>query len=109
MKFPVRILAREKDTGKTVTFHVLDDGKYAVNTRMDIEPILEMNKAMAASLGSGWTRRGPDKLDMHHIAAIDTRVLQHLRDIGLWQDPKDRAKWLNDRDNSKWRTKGGKV
>jgi len=98
-----RILARDRITGKLVLFHVLPDGRFAVETRVDVEPILEQNQVLRNNAQSGW------KGDTHWVASIDMVQHQQLRNEGRIQDHGDFKKWLNDQANSKWRTKRGKV
>lgn len=103
MSFEPRVLARDRRTGKLVLFHALPDGTFAIESRMDVEPILEANKVRAAAARSDW------KGDIHHVASLDMMVWQQLRSEGRMQEQKDFAKWLNDPDNRKWRSKPGRV
>lgn len=103
MSFEPRVLARDKRTGKLVLFHALPDGTFAIETQMDVEPIFEANKVRDAASRSDW------KGDNHHVASIDMRLWQRLRNEGRMQEQKDFAKWLNDSANSKWRSKKGRV
>lgn len=98
-----RVLMRDKRTGKLVLFHVLPDGRFAVETRQDVEPILETNQVLRNAQSSGW------KGDMHMVAKIDMPLWQSLRTEGRIQEVKDFKKWLNDSDHAKWRTKTGNL
>lgn len=103
MSFEPRVLARDRRTGKLVLFHELPDGRFAIESTMDVEPIFEANKVRQSAARSDW------KGDSHHVAGIDMRVWQQLRQEGRMQEQKDFSKWLNDPDNSKWRSKRGRV
>ena len=98
-----RILARDRITGKLVLFHVLPDGRFVVETQVDVEPILEQNAELRRLAASGW------KGDLHHVASIPMVMHQAMRTEGIIQDKRDFSKWLNDSANSKFRTKTGKV
>ena len=98
-----RVLARDKATGKLVLFHVLPDGRFAVETQTDVEPIIETATAMRNDAPQGW------KGEMHYVAKIPMGIWQSLRTEGRIQETADFKKWLNDPDHSKFRTKTGKL
>lgn len=84
--------------------HSFDDGRLVVESRQDVEPILESVKALN-SAGAG---RGDD---MHHVASFPAVVVEQymrlhgvtLRDMML--DPKHFERMLSDRDLSGFRIK----
>lgn len=98
-----RILMRDRLTGKLVLFHTLPDGRFAVETRVDVQDIVDTATTMRNDAPAGW------KGEMHYVAKLPMHLWQSLRTEGRVQEVKDFKKWLNDPDHSKWRTKGGKL
>jgi len=94
---------------KVVTFHDLNDERFAVHTEVDVEPILDENARVLTSQESGWKRKE------HLVASIPMPIWQGLRQ--LWRDLKlskieQQAalhRFLNDPDNAKFRTKSGRL
>ena len=103
MTLEPRVLMRDRRTGKLVLFHVLPDGRFAVETRQDVEPILETNTALRNTQSPRW------KGEMHYVAKLPMYLWQSLRTEGRVQEVRDFKKWLNDPDHSKWRTKTGRL
>lgn len=102
-EFEPRVLARDRRTGKLVTFRMLPDGRFAIDTQVDVEPILEQNKDLQNLNPTGW------KGDQHMVASIPMHIHQKMRTEGMIQDTKWFKRWLNDPDNRGWRTKLGRV
>ena len=102
-EFEPRVLMRDRRTGKLVLFHTLPDGSFAVETREDVEPVLETATRMRNDATSGW------KGEMHYVAKLPMTLWQSLRSEGRVQETKDFKRWLNDSENSKWRTKSGRL
>jgi len=102
-EFESRVLMRDRRTGKLVLFHTLPDGRFAVETRVDVEPVLESATRMRNDAPSGW------KGEMHYVAKLPMHLWQSLRTEGRVQNEKDFKRWLNDGGNAKWRTKTGRL
>ena len=96
-------------TKKEVSFHVLDEDTYAVDTRYDVEPILEENTAVRNAQPDGWKGRE------HLVASIPMPIYQALLSawnlMGLSRDERQAAlkRFLMDPDNVKFRTKRGRL
>jgi hypothetical protein len=102
-EFEPRVLMRDRRTGKLVLFHTLPDGSFAVETRVDVEGIVEHNKTARSTQTGNW------KGDMHMVAKIPMHMWQSLRTEGRVQETRDFKKWLNDGSNSAWRLKTGRL
>lgn len=97
-------------TGAVEYYHYdLETKGFFIETRMDVEPLIEVNKALSNAAADNW--RG----DMHHVASIPAVIMMELAKTGIvtaagriLDRPRFRA-WLNDRDNRAFRTKPGKV
>lgn len=99
-----RVISRNDDAGITSYFHYdRGTGGFTVEDRQDVEPVLEINKAQANEIASGW------KGDFHHIARIPNTIMENLRKEGILDDPKRFKAWLNERDNRLFRTRPGRV
>ena len=101
--FEPRIIARDRLTGKLVTFRVLPDGRYAVDTSVDVQPIVDRCAAARSNETGNW------KGEMHLAASIPMHMWQSLRTEGRVQEVRDFKKWLNDSSVSKLRMKTGKL
>jgi len=101
--FEPRILARDRQTGKLVLFHTLPDGRYVVETQVDVQDIVDTCTTMRNDAPAGW------KGEMHYVAKLPLHLWQSLRTEGRVQEVKDFKKWLNDGDNAAWRTKRGRL
>ena len=102
-EFEPRVLMRDRKSGKLVLFHALPDGRFVVETRVDVEDIVEYNKTAVSNETGNW------KGDMHLVAKIPTFMWQSLRTEGRIQETRDFKKWLNDSDNKAWRMKTGRL
>ena len=103
------ILTRDPKLRKVSRFHDLNDGRFAVENLVDVEPIKDENTAVRNSQPSGW--KGPQ----HLVASIPMPIYMGLvtawRKQGLSYDERQKAmhKWLNDPSNSIFRTKTGRL
>lgn len=94
---------------KVVQFHDLNDGRFAVDTVFDVEPIVDENTAVRNAQPDGWKGRE------HLVASIPMPIWQALRmtwkALGLSTADQQAAlkRWLNDPDNAKFRTKRGRL
>ena len=94
---------------KVVTFHDLNDDRFAVDTVLDVEPIVEENTAVRNAQPSGWKGRE------HLVASIPMPIWQRLQMTwrlgGLTALERQVAlhTFLNDPDNAKFRTKTGRI
>ena len=102
-----RIFDIDPLTGITRIFRASEDGeKFTIETRMDVEPIIEQNKGrLTAESSKGRNWRG----DMHRVASIPLHIYMDLKQRGILDDQKKLRAWLNDPSNRYFRTKGGIV
>lgn len=88
-------------------FHFDDDtGMFCIESRQDVEPLVERNKALFNAVDGS---RGTWKGDWHHVASLPPVILYDLQQKGILDDPERLRKWLNDSDNRVFRTRPGKV
>lgn len=80
-------------------------GNFCIESRQDIEPLVEMSKASwnGVDARAGW------KGDWHHVAVLPPVIYYDLQKKGILDDPKALKKWLNDSDNRVFRTRPGRV
>lgn len=103
------ILGVQPDAHKLTKFHDLNDGSFAVETKFDVEPIIEESTAIRNSQPDGW--KGRD----HLVAQIPMPIWQALREtwrlLGLSTEEKQAAlkRFLNDPDYAQFRTKRGRI
>lgn len=103
------ILTSDPALHKVVKFHDLNDGKFAVETVLDAQPIIEENTAVRNSQPDGW------KGDMHLVASIPMPIYMAMvmawKKLGFSTEQKQEAlkHFLNDPDTSKFRTKRGRL
>jgi len=96
---------------KKKIFHEIDRGnEWAVETVVDVGPLIECNKAEYAATDerARWGRVGEV---WAKVGSIDPVVYFDLVKKGI-VDPNDNEsllRWLNDRDNLKWRTRPGNL
>jgi hypothetical protein len=95
-----RILGGDEITRRTAYWHADSEG-VAIESRQDVEPIIEANKA-EQDLYNG--SKG-DKL----AARIPLVIYEDLVKRGIAGDPKKFKAWLNDRDNRAFRMWQGRV
>jgi hypothetical protein len=97
-------------TGAVETFYFdHTNDTFFINREEDIEPLLEMNKALQNETPSDW------KGEMHRVASIPAVLLPELEKKGIMTaggrilDTKALRKWLNDPENKYFRTRPGRV
>lgn len=98
-----RLLAGDPFTKSDTRFHA-DGDEFVVESRQDVEPVIERNKRAFRNADRSYRDR-----DFHHVASIPTVVWFRLKKEGIADDPKRLKAWLNDRDNRLFRTKPGVV
>ncbi len=98
----MRILANDPVTRKTELWHAQSDGSAVIETRQDVEDVVEANKA-DFNAQSGFSG------DFHHVARIPLVIYEELMRKGIAQDPQRLKAWLNDSDQRAFRTHPGKV
>ena len=80
----------EPETGKTHTFRELGNDRYAIETRLDVEPMLDHAQTIRVHCWDGKYRDGT-------LAAILPMPIWHqLRREGILQDPKALQRWINE-------------
>lgn len=85
---------------KVVTLHDLNDGRFAVETRYNVEPLKDQNTALRNANKADWKGE-------NWVASLPMPLWMALRQQGVIQDPKRFKRWLNDPDNAMFRTKTG--
>jgi hypothetical protein len=96
-------------TGRVRTFHALPDGRFAVDSAVDVEPILEENKDLARLQDTKW--QDNDNLVARIPMPIYMALRKTWREQGLSALDRQRAmhRFLNDPDNKLFRVKAGKL
>ena len=96
-------------TGRVRTFHALPDGRFAVESAVDVEPILEQNKDLASLQGTKW--QDNDNLVARIPDIIYAQLRKTWREQGLGYKERQAAlhQWLNDPDHRAFRVKLGKL
>jgi hypothetical protein len=96
-------------TGRVRRFHVLPNDQYAVESSVDVEPVIEQNKALAGLQDSTW--RDNSNLVASIPGPIYGALLRTWREQGLSREERQKAlhKWLNDSDNKLFRIKAGRL
>lgn len=100
-----RILRYDPVARKTARFHDHGDGKVTFETLQDVEPVLDVAKAMRAVTDER-ARWGDG---MAHVAFIPAVVVQDLMQKGILDDEERLKAWLNDPANSAFRSRHGRV
>lgn len=97
-------------TGAVEYYHYdLETKGFFIERRMDVEPIVEVAKALSNDAADNW------RADMHHVATLPDVITMKLMKAGILAGPgkvldqKRFKAWLNDRDNRMWRTKPGVI
>lgn len=103
------MLDTEPLTGRVRRFHILPDDRFAVESRVDVEPVIEQNKDLASLQPTRWK-------DNHNlVASIPMPIYMALRktwrEQGLSKEERQQAlkRFLNDPDNKLFRVKAGKL
>jgi hypothetical protein len=99
-----RLFDDDPITGTRRIFHY-DDGRVTLETRQDVEDLVEYTKAV----NNLHDERTPWKGDLHRVASIPMNVFMELQKKGIVDDEKAFKEWLNDRDYRVFRTRPGRV
>ena len=98
-----RLFSIDRDTKTKKTFHYQDDGSFIIDTKQDIQPVLEVaqeeRKESRGFKGGGF----------HKIASIPNVIWWDLVERGIAHDDKRLMKWLEDPENKMFKTHGGKL
>lgn len=104
------VIVRTEDTlQKVVTFHDLNDGRFAVDTTFDVQEVVDSAQDLRNAAPPTW------KGDLHLVASIPMPIYQALlatwRALGLSKEDRQAAlkRFLHDPDNAKFRTKTGRL
>lgn len=102
-----RILDDDPESGKR-TIHHFDyaTGKTTIEVRHEVEPLIEINKALFNETDKHTSFRGRD---MVRMASIPIGVWMELKKKGIVDDDKAYRRWLNDSENRFFRTTAGRV
>ena len=96
-------------TGRVRTFHILPDDTYAIASAVDVEPVLEQNKAVRDTLRNDW------KGDWHWVGGIPLPIYFGLRrqwkklKLSTEEIQQEIHKIMNDPDYKSFRVKPGRV
>jgi hypothetical protein len=97
-------------TGAVETFYFdHTDDTFTIERREDVEPIIEVAKALYNDAPSDW------KGDWHRVASIPLTLLPDLEKKGIMTaggriiDDKKLKQWLNDSSNRYFRTRPGRI
>lgn len=85
---------------RRITVYHEEDGKKYVESRQDVEPIIEAAKIIADQ---------PPGKDFRHAAFIPETVLNQAMLEGWFHDPKAWKRWANDPANAAYRTWKGRL
>lgn len=85
---------------KKVLYHELGDGVVAIETRQDVQGLVEMAKAMQDI---------PPDREFRHVAFVPDAVFDQAVNEGWLHDKKAWKRWLNDADNRAFRTWQGRL
>ena len=104
-----KIFSQDLDTQTVQIAHEDGEGGLIVETKQDIQPFLEHNKASYARIDER-ARWG----EFTQIASIPFAVIQDLNKQGILKgfhivEPKKLKAWLNDPDNRFFRTRPGRI
>jgi hypothetical protein len=94
------------------TFDVDDDRVY-IETKQDVQPVLEQNAAMRAEIASlrpGVNAfRGEGAGSTGHLVARIPVIIYHQHPPEFWEDERNLSAWLNDSANAAFRILPGRV
>lgn len=88
------------DEDRKMVLHHEEDGKTYVETRQNVDHIIEAARIMADEK--------PGK-DFRHAAYIPAAVMDRAFNEGWFHDPKAWKRWANDPANACYRTWGGRL
>jgi hypothetical protein len=96
----------DRATGTLTLFHYQpsDENGFVIETKQDVEPIVELNKAQF-NLRDERSRYG----DTAQVARIPNVIWWDLKRRGIADDEAKLKAWLNDPDNRAFRTRPGRV
>ena len=80
---------------KKVIYHEIEDGIVAIETRQDVQGLIDLAKNMEDI---------PPDREFRHVGFIPDYVLNEAMRDGWVNDRKKIKQWLNDPDNRKFRT-----
>lgn len=107
-----RLFDHDPLTGVTEYFVFDEDtGGFTIETQQDVEPLVEINKALYNDTGD-YRRFGGE---LHRIASLPNVIVMELSKQGILTpagrilDDKRFRRWLNDPDNRLFRTRPGRV
>ena len=102
-----RLFDADELTGITEYFYSSDDGEsFMIETRQDVGPLIELNKALANDAPLRWG-------EFSHVASIPAVIMMELAKqkivtpAGVILDEPALRRFLNDRDNQFFRTRPG--
>jgi hypothetical protein len=97
MSWDTRLIEYDPVLRRTELFHANDDGQIALETKWDVEPIIESNKARYAGIDE---RAGFKGDGLHRIASIPRYLIpEWFRKTSGFKDQAAFAKLLMDKDN----------
>ncbi len=109
MTWHKRLLARDPDAGRTEWYWSNpDDGKIAIQTEWDVNPIAEDCKGIYNT----FDERAPWKGDWHHVACIPMAVIEdewRRNRRNLLVDKDYVRHWCNKSENRAFRIRPGRV
>ena len=79
--------------GRVRRFHALPDERFAIESRYDLEPILEANQVAREHWPGHY--RGTPELGITLAARLPMPIWHQLRKVGILQDPTALQRWLN--------------
>jgi hypothetical protein len=104
-----KIFAQDLDTQTVQIAHEDGEGGLIIETKQNVQPFLEQNKASYAQIDerAKWG-------EFTKIASIPFAVIQELNKKGILRgfhivDQKAMKKWINDPDNRFFRTRPGRI
>ena len=88
------LLDEDSLTGRVRLFHALGDDRYAIESRYDLEPIIEANKISRQHWSGNY--KGSPELKTTLACRLPMPIWWKLRQQGILQDPKALQRWLNE-------------
>lgn len=100
-----RLFDVDSDLGMVQLWHSNRDGEVTIETRYDVEPVVDLAKAEYNS-----TDERARWKDLQRVARIPMPLVFQLQEKGIGpRDQKAFKKWLNDPDNRVFRTRPGLI
>ena len=94
-------------TRKRTTVERDGAGRVVIQSRQDVQPVVDVAKALYANTSAYGPSRW--KGDQHWVATIPMPILMQLYREGRLNDSKDLLKWLDDPDNRVFRCMPGRL